>query len=69
MAKEHILKHRHDDMTRTVMEEVSHLPFLAVESDGNPFPQVIEARLETFMLQSFRLHEVMQKYNTAEIIA
>ena len=69
MAKEHILKHRHDDMTRTVMEEVSHLPFLAVESDGNPFPQVIEARLETFMLQSYRLHEVMQKYNTAEVVA
>ena len=68
MSKEHILKHRHDDMTRTVMEEVSHLPFLAVESDGNPFPQVIEARLETFMLQSFRLHEVMEKYNTAEVV-
>ncbi|MBT4362571.1 MAG: hypothetical protein HOD11_16545 [Candidatus Marinimicrobia bacterium] len=69
MGKEHILKHRHDDMTRTVMEEVSHLPFLAVESDGNPFPQVIEARLETFMLQAFRLHEVMEKYNTAEVVA
>jgi len=44
------------------------LPFLAVESDGNPFPQVIEARLETFMLQAYRLHEVMRKYNTAEAV-
>lgn len=69
MGKEHILQHRHDDMTRTVMQEVSHLPFLAVESDGNPFPQVIEARLETFMLQAFRLHEVMERYNTPEVVA
>ncbi len=69
MGRDHILRHRHDDMIRTVMEEVPHLPFLAVESDGNPFPQVIEARLETFMLQSFRLHEVMERYNSAEVVA
>jgi len=65
MGREHVLKHRQDDMTRTVMEEVPNLPFLAVESDGNPFPQVIEARLETFMLQSQRLHKVMQTYHAA----
>ncbi len=33
------------------------LPFLAVETDGNPFPQLIEARLEAFCLQVLRLHE------------
>lgn len=32
------------------------LPFLAIETDGNPFPQVIEARLEAFCLQAERLH-------------
>ena len=52
-------------MIRAVMEEVPHLPFLAIESDGNPFPQVIEARLETFILQSFRLHEVMNEYKNS----
>jgi len=31
------------------------LPFLAIETDGNLFPQVIEARLETFMLQADRV--------------
>ncbi|MBN2309489.1 MAG: activase [Candidatus Hydrogenedentes bacterium] len=32
------------------------LPFLAIETDGNAFPQVIEARLEAFCLQAERLH-------------
>ena len=32
------------------------LPFLAIETDGNPFPQIIEARLEAFALQARRLH-------------
>jgi len=35
------------------------LPFLAIETDGNAFPQIIEARLEAFALQSRRLHEKM----------
>lgn len=33
------------------------LPFLAIETDANPFPQLIEARLESFCLQAKRLHE------------
>lgn len=35
------------------------LPFLAIETDGNAFPQIIEARLEAFALQAKRLHEKM----------
>ena len=62
MSKEHILTHRNDEMTRTILDKVSDLPFLAIESDGNPFPQVIEARLETFIIQSFRLHDAMSEY-------
>jgi predicted nucleotide-binding protein (sugar kinase/HSP70/actin superfamily) len=37
------------------------LPFLAVESDGNLFPQVITAKLEVFVLQALRLHEQMSE--------
>lgn len=37
------------------------LPFLAIETDGNAFPQIIEARLEAFALQSRRLHEKMME--------
>ncbi len=35
-------------------------PFLAIESDGNPFPQLIQAKLEAFCLQATRLHRHMQ---------
>ena len=33
------------------------LPFLAIESDGNAFPQVVEARLESLVLSAQRLKE------------
>ena len=33
------------------------LPFLAIESDGTPFPQLIAARLEAFLLQARRVHQ------------
>jgi hypothetical protein len=39
------------------------LPFLAIETDGNAFPQIIEARLEAFSLQARRLHEKMLNSN------
>ncbi|NDV25338.1 activase [Desulfovibrio sp. JC010] len=43
----------------SVVAPDSRLPFLAIETDGNPFPQLIEARLEAFCLQAKRLHERM----------
>jgi len=33
------------------------LPFLAIEADGNPLPQIVEARIEAFALQVERLRE------------
>jgi predicted CoA-substrate-specific enzyme activase len=36
-------------------ETMDVLPFLSIECDGNPFSQIIRARLETFMMQSERL--------------
>jgi predicted nucleotide-binding protein (sugar kinase/HSP70/actin superfamily) len=45
---------------RRVLEETDALPFLAIESDGSAFPQVINARLEAFCLQAERLHGRMQ---------
>ena len=32
-----------------------NIPFLTIETDGNVYPQVIEARLETFILQAERV--------------
>lgn len=47
---------RDKNLVVKVMEQYPTLPFLAVETDGNAFPQVIEARLEIFCLQVQRLH-------------
>lgn len=42
-------------------EEMGSFPFIAVETDGSPFPQLVEANLEAFVLQARRLHERMKK--------
>jgi predicted CoA-substrate-specific enzyme activase len=41
-------------------EKIHDLPFLAIESDGNRFPQIITAKLEAFLLQAGRLHAELQ---------
>lgn len=47
------LKHFEDDEA---------LPYLTIESDGNPYPQVINARIETFILQARRMGEKIQEH-------
>ncbi|WLE97534.1 MAG: acyl-CoA dehydratase activase [Candidatus Electrothrix communis] len=42
-----------------ILEKERKLPFIAIETDGNPFPQLIEARMEAFCLQAERLNEQM----------
>jgi predicted CoA-substrate-specific enzyme activase len=39
--------------------DIGDFPFLSVETDGNAFPQIIEANLEAFVLQARRLHARM----------
>ncbi len=41
---------------RTVLTDLHDLPFLAIESDGSPFPQLIHAKLEAFCLRAERMH-------------
>ncbi|MCL2845837.1 MAG: acyl-CoA dehydratase activase [Chitinivibrionia bacterium] len=41
--------------------EIGDFPFLSIETDGTPFPQLTEANLEAFVLQAQRLHEILQK--------
>jgi predicted nucleotide-binding protein (sugar kinase/HSP70/actin superfamily) len=48
-----------DPRLRTVLTDIEELPFLAIESDGAAFPQLIEAKLETFCLRAHRLHRKM----------
>ena len=40
---------------------IGSFPFLAIETDGAAFPQVVEARLEAFCLQVQRLHDRMRR--------
>lgn len=42
-------------------ETMDVLPFLSIECDGNPFSQIILARLETFMLQADRLAAALKR--------
>jgi predicted CoA-substrate-specific enzyme activase len=39
-------------------KDFTHFPFLAIESDGNLFPPIINARLEAFALQVERMNKV-----------
>jgi len=41
--------------------DIGELPFLSIETDGMPFPQIIEANLEAFILQAKRVHERLYK--------
>ncbi|RLC03840.1 MAG: hypothetical protein DRI57_28775, partial [Deltaproteobacteria bacterium] len=48
-----------NEQLRTTLANIEDLPFLAIESDGSPFPQLINAKLETFCLRAERLHQEM----------
>lgn len=51
----------HMELVKAILEQHASLPFLAIESDGGVFPQVVQARLETFFLQVERMHETMHR--------
>jgi predicted CoA-substrate-specific enzyme activase len=48
---------------KAVLTDIEQLPFLAIESDGSPFPQLIDAKLETFCLRAERLHKRLMQYS------
>lgn len=43
--------------------EMFNLPFLSIETDGNPFPQIIQSKIEIFMLRAERFHHALQERN------
>ena len=47
---------------KAVLTDIEDLPFLAIESDGSPFPQLIDAKLETFCLRAERLHKRLMEH-------
>jgi len=52
-----------NELLRAVLADIDELPFLAIESDGSPFPQLINAKLETFCLRAERLHQRIMAAN------
>jgi predicted nucleotide-binding protein (sugar kinase/HSP70/actin superfamily) len=52
---------RDKKLVAKVMQQYPSLPFIAIETDGNSFPQVIEARLEIFCLQVKRMHGLIRE--------
>jgi len=50
---------RSNPVLQKTLADMEELPFLAIESDGSPFPQLIEAKLESFCLHAGRLHQRM----------
>jgi len=59
MTDEGKLEITNDEVVKKVLETTKNLPFLSIESDGGPFPQIIEANFEAFCLQADRLHRKM----------
>ena len=56
-GKEKMATEPQNQQLKAVLADVEDLPFLAIESDGSPFPQLIDAKLETFCLRAERLHK------------
>jgi predicted CoA-substrate-specific enzyme activase len=52
-----------NDQLKAVLTDIEDLPFLAIESDGSPFPQLIDAKLETFCLRAERLHKHLMEHS------
>jgi predicted nucleotide-binding protein (sugar kinase/HSP70/actin superfamily) len=52
-----------NEQLKAVLADIEDLPFLAIESDGSPFPQLIDAKLETFCLRAERLHKRLMEYS------
>jgi predicted nucleotide-binding protein (sugar kinase/HSP70/actin superfamily) len=44
--------------------EISTLPYLHVETDGNPLPQITQSKIEIFMLQVNKMHEAIKREKT-----
>jgi predicted nucleotide-binding protein (sugar kinase/HSP70/actin superfamily) len=44
-------------------QEIESLPFLAIETDGNIFPQIIQSKIEIFILQAQRMHKMISEGN------
>ena len=63
------LEHAEDkELTERVLKKFHRLPFMVLDVDGQMFPPLIEAKLESFLLQVSRIHAETREHNIAEVI-
>ncbi len=55
-TKDKLASEPYNKKLSATIAEVEDLPFLSMESDGSPFPQLTNAKLEAFCLRAKRLH-------------
>jgi hypothetical protein len=48
-------------MRNELLSRYPSLPYLSLEVDGHSFPQVTEAKLEAFCLQTVRVHSFLRQ--------
>jgi predicted CoA-substrate-specific enzyme activase len=61
-------KYRNGNIRRNgYPEDLSTLPFLYVETDGNPYPQITQSKLEIFMMQAEKVYEKCQNKNWQDL--
>ncbi len=65
-AKEEAYAKAGESLDMSAFSEKERIPFLTIEADGNPYPQLLEARFESFCLQAARVAEKQGKKVTAK---
>lgn len=56
-----------DGRLASLLANERKFPFLAIETDGNAFPHIIEARLEALCLQARRLNDLLLEHTYNKI--
>lgn len=49
-----------DDIVKKILLQYPNLPFLSIETDGNPYPPIIQSKFESFCLQVNRVYRSIQ---------
>ena len=55
LGKKASFEHAGKKLRQTEFTDEDKIPFLSVESDGNPYPQLLEARFDSFCLEAERI--------------
>ncbi len=60
-SREEAYKSAGKAMNNKSFRDTERIPFLTIEADGNPYPQLLEARFESFCLQAGRIAKTQGK--------